>query len=485
MKMKKLIYGILLGTALLTGSCSDFTDVQPKGKNLLSTTDQLEMLLNNEFQFSSVSDLYVLCGDMIRSFSNVPTLINQPNKTRATIIITWDENNQDKMAELTSSDEDYSGFYDIIGKIANPILSHIDAAEGDETTKVKLKCEALVLRAYFHWLLVNKFAKAYNPSTAEQDPGIPYVTDEWDISIPTEPVSVKKVYENILADLEKAIELNGLPTTAVNRMRMSKPCAYAAKALALISMQEFDLAAEAAREALTLNKAVNNYNEMTTTYTGNITGGKYTVIYRPILKCEEDLFYTHNIEFYNGISPEAWNAFEEGHACHDKMTTDKMMYDYLPNTGLGVSMTGLPDYIYTFDTNSGWNNCGMKATHMYLIIAEAEIRNNNYKEAMKALDAIRVNRIDPSVYAPLEGTVTTKEDAIYHLKQTSHGENIYSYYNFINRKRWNQVEGYKETLTRNIAGKVFTLAPDSPMWIFPFPKNALNTNPNLSQNYKK
>lgn len=482
MKMKKLIYGILLGTALLTGSCSEFTDVQPKGKNLLSTTDQLEMLLNNEFQISS-SDLQVLCGDMIRSFSNVPTLINQPNKTRAAIIISWDETNQDKMAELTSSDGDYSNCYSIIGKIANPILSHIDAAEGDETTKVKLKCEALVLRAYFHWLLVNKFAKAYNPATAEQDPGIPYVTDEWDVSIPTEPVSVKKVYENILADLEKAIELNGLPTIAVNRMRMSKPCAYAAKALALISMQEFDLAAEAAREALALNKTVNNYNEMTTTLTSK-SGVKYPIIYRSILKCEEDLFYTHYYENYNGISPEAWNAFEEGHACRDKMSTDLLSNDNKPGIGMGSSMMGLPDYILTTDGNSGWNNCGMKTTHMYLIIAEAEIHNNNYKEAMKALDAIRINRIDPSVYAPLEGTVTTEEDAIYHLKQTSHGENIYSYYNFMNRKRWNQVEGYKETLTRNIAGQIFTLALDSPMWIFPFPQNAINSNPNLSQNYK-
>lgn len=483
MKMKKLIYSILFGIALLTGSCSDFTDVQPKGKNLLSTTDQLEMLLNNEFDFSA-SDLYVLCGDMIRSFSNVPTLINLPNKTRSSIIISWDEANQDKMAELTSSDTDFSKCYGIIGQIANPVLSHIDAAEGDEATKVKLKCEALVLRAYFHWLLVNKFAKAYNPATAEQDGGIPYVTDEWDVSLPTEQVSVAKVYENILADLEKAIELNGLPTTAVNRMRMSKPCAYAVKALALISMQEFDLAANAAREALALNKTVNNYNEMTTTYT-SIKEKEYPVIYRPILKCEEDLFYTHNIEFYNGISPEAWNAFEKGHACHDKMTIDLMRNDYVPGTGMGTTMMGLPDYILTYDTSSGWNNCGMKTTHMYLIIAEAEIRNNNYKEAMKALDAIRVNRIDPSVYAPLEGTVTTKEDAIYHLKQTSHGENIYSYYNFINRKRWNQVEGYKETLTRNIGGQIFTLAPDSPMWIFPFPQNATNSNPNLSQNYKK
>ena len=34
----------MAGAALTFTSCEDFTDVQPKGKNLLSTTDQLEML---------------------------------------------------------------------------------------------------------------------------------------------------------------------------------------------------------------------------------------------------------------------------------------------------------------------------------------------------------------------------------------------------------------------------------------------------------
>ena len=99
---------------------------------------------------------------------------------------------------------------------------------------------------------------------------------------------------------------------------------------------------------------------------------------------------------------------------------------------------------------------------MYLIVAEAEIHKGNYDEAMRALDAIRVNRLASETYQPLEGTVTTEADAIRHLKQVSHGENIYSVYNFIHRKRWNQVSG----------------------WIFPFGQNVLANNPNITQNYK-
>lgn len=132
--MKKVIYSIIFGVALIISSCSDFTDIQPKGKNLLSTTGQLEMLLNNEF-YMGATDEREMCGDIISAFENIPTLINRPTKTRKAIIISWDEASQDKMAELTPSDDQYSEYYSVIGKISNAILSHVDAAEGPESVK--------------------------------------------------------------------------------------------------------------------------------------------------------------------------------------------------------------------------------------------------------------------------------------------------------------------------------------------------------------
>jgi hypothetical protein len=34
-----------------------------------------------------------------------------------------------------------------------------------------------------------------------------------------------------------------------------------------------------------------------------------------------------------------------------------------------------------------------------------------------------------------------------------------------------------------IAGKTYTLRPDSKLWIFPFPLNAVEVNPNLTHNW--
>jgi hypothetical protein len=138
------------------------------------------------------------------------------------------------------------------------------------------------------------------------------------------------------------------------------------------------------------------------------------------------------------------------------------------------------------DCGSTWNMYGLKTTHQYLIVAECEIRKGNYGEAMKYLDAIRVKRINPDLYSALEGVLDQypdkKEAAIEFLKQTAMGENLYSVFNFIERKRWNQLDDMKETLTKTILDESFTLTPDSPLWIFPFPGNARDNNPNLTPN---
>lgn len=481
-KINTLLYSALLGVSLLASSCSDFTDLKPKGKNLLSTTDQLEMLLNAEFEMSA-RDEQTMCGDMIYSFTNVPSQISQPNKTRNVIMWTWDAANQDKMAELTSNDDQYSTFYGYIGKICNPILSQIDAATGDEAKKKQLKCEALTLRAYFHYLLVNKFAKAYNPATAATDRGIIYMTEDKDIAKPQEQSTVQEVYDNILKDADEAIELDGLPDVAVNRMRVSKACAYAVKALALRSMQKWSDAEDAANKALAINSTVNNYNEMINqTVKGILKGGTYQALLRPRLQCEEDLFFVFYYNYFNSITPETKARFEKGNAALEKVATMDMTYDYIMNPA--EQYTGLKGNTMTYDLTSGFNSAGMKTTDMYLVVAESELHNGNIDKAMAALDKIRVNRIDPAIYKPLEGSVKTEAEAIKHIKQTSEGEGIWSVYNFINMKRWNQVSGWQETLTKNLDGKTYTLAPDSPLWIFPIPTNATSNNPNLKQNYK-
>ncbi|MFR7812822.1 MAG: RagB/SusD family nutrient uptake outer membrane protein, partial [Butyricimonas faecihominis] len=91
---------------------------------------------------------------------------------------------------MTESDYKYTRLYEIIGQVANPVLLNVDVASGDRVLADRLKAEALVLRAWCHYLLVNFYAKAYNPATAETDPGIVYALETDDMAAPNEKLTV-------------------------------------------------------------------------------------------------------------------------------------------------------------------------------------------------------------------------------------------------------------------------------------------------------
>ncbi|MDE5689676.1 MAG: RagB/SusD family nutrient uptake outer membrane protein, partial [Duncaniella sp.] len=148
----------------------------------------------------------------------------------------------------------------------------------------------------------------------------------------------------------------------------------------------------------------------------------------------------------------------------------------------GTVLIGIPATM-TAEFSPNWNNFGLKTSQMLLVLAECELHKGNITPAMDYLDRLRVNRILSEKYAPLKGSVTTLADAIAHYKQTAHGENIYSYYNFVDRKRWTRLPEFRETYTRTIMDKTYTLTPESDMWIFPFPQSVTNINPSIKQNY--
>ena len=62
---------MMLAGLLGVTSCSNFTDIQPKGVNTLSTTDQLELLFNNEITLD-IRDLQSIGGDIVSGTNNIP-----------------------------------------------------------------------------------------------------------------------------------------------------------------------------------------------------------------------------------------------------------------------------------------------------------------------------------------------------------------------------------------------------------------------------
>jgi hypothetical protein len=88
--------------------------------------------------------------------------------------------------------------YDAIAH-ANEVIAVADKLPGERDLRDAVKGEAYLTRAYGHFMLVNLFAKHYDPETADTDPGIPYVLEP-------ETEFIKKYTRNTVEDVYDYIE---------------------------------------------------------------------------------------------------------------------------------------------------------------------------------------------------------------------------------------------------------------------------------------
>lgn len=467
--MKNTIYAVTLSLAVVLAGCGEFTDVKPKGRNILDRVDHLDMLLNYDFSQTPMEMMY-LVNDFLPQLENIPNLIANhtaptPVKTVNSILATWDETGD--RASLTVSDGIYEGIYKVIGTVANPVLNYADKASGDRAKADRLKAEAYVLRAYFHYLAVNTYAKAYNPATAATDPGVPYLFYEADVLNHTlRKSTVQQVYDYILDDLKAALDLNSLPDIPAT-MRVGKAFAYAVQAKALMSTRDYTGAYAAAEKSLAINNTVHDHRP-------DAAAGLFN---RPEFASSEDLFNSWSQLLPNAFTSEMATGFEPG----------SILINYYPSDRRLIGMQLFAMYYYGvpvdvwYGQNVAYSSLGLTTVDMYLTKAECRIREGKLSDAMDLINHIRERRTIPAQYVPK--TAATAAEAMTILKQVSRCENFFTTKNFINIKRWNTEDAYKETLTKALLGKTYTLKPDSPLWIFPFPQSATSFNPELTQNY--
>ena len=332
--------------------------------------------------------------------------------------------------------------------------------------------------------------------SAATDPGIVYTRETDDIATPNEKLTVGQVYESILEDLNAALDLNSLPANP-NKMRVGLPFAWAAKAKVLMSMRDYEGAFAAAGESLKLKNTIDDYNQKIELGTFGtqlapmlqimgITADLRELV-RPYLTCEEELFETPSGFSLTSFSLEFWQDVEENHLFHSYILTDKKInaLSPIPIVGnMGEQFSGI-DISMPLNMNLYYSPIGLTTVDMYLVQAECYIREGKTDEAMNLLNTIREKRVLTGTYQP--ETASTSEEAFVWLKKISRTENFYTAKTFINLKRWNTEEKYRETLHKTYRyenqERSYELRPDSPLWIFPFPQNATNLNPNLTQNY--
>lgn len=475
--MNRIIIAIIIVLATATTGCEKFTDIQPKGRNLLSSAGDLNLLLNDPFTGFQVMRTTNLTSSIY--FTNIGLAEKEPIKTFNYAILFWDES-VDRVA-LRPSCNIYEPLYSIIGKTCNPVIARADAATGDRRLANRYKAEAYVLRAWFHYIAVNIFAKAYNPQTAAADGGVPYVLETDLNSQPSTKFTVAEVYDYILADLDKAFKLDALLNEGVNQQRVGKSFAYAVQAKVLLSMRRYEDALTAARASLAINSHIDDHNTMLVDYPVAGVSPNPKGFARPRLTSKEDLFYAGSILYLNWFSPELLAVFDPNSVLAKYMPTQVN----IPFPGdFGGSYHGMPGEKAVWmlgSTQSEVSGAGLTSVDMHLVEAECLMHSNELTAAKEKLELIRKKRIITGEYAP--SPAATKPEIFALLKQLSRSDNWNTFKDFIDLKRWNTYPEFAANLYRTILGKTYTLTPQSKLWIWPFPQSATNFNEGLTQNY--
>lgn len=197
--MKKyLAYSITV--VLLLGAlngCDNFLEENPDNRVELNTPDKAAQLLTNAYSSAAYTFTEWMSDNVSYTFGTTKL----PEHDQA---YTW--------SEFTGIDQDtpsqfWTSTYDAIAH-SNEVLAVIDELAGDRDYKNAIKGEALLTRAYGHFMLVNLFARHYDEATADTDPGIPYVEEPETVFIKTYTRhTVQEVYDNIEDDLLEGLEL--------------------------------------------------------------------------------------------------------------------------------------------------------------------------------------------------------------------------------------------------------------------------------------
>lgn len=218
MKFKKLLYMGVAGLLTLS-SCNDFLDKLPDNRVPLdetTTPTQLLLMLVDGYSVGNYAKYCEFSSDNIVDNNspdpasgiryNLPA--DQPLDNE---IFAWEEPKSDDMQQDSPYMIWEQGYHAIA--VANHVLSAIEqirAAGKDKTMteedQAKLDAaygEALVIRAYNHFVLVNIFAQHYaGPEASKNLPGIPYMDKVEDkVSVQYARQSVAEVYDRIEADM--------------------------------------------------------------------------------------------------------------------------------------------------------------------------------------------------------------------------------------------------------------------------------------------
>ncbi len=197
--MKKTSLYISFFSILAFSGCKDYLDQAVDQRAELDTVEKVSELLATAYPQADYVTFTEAASDMAQDKGPSNTINDEVNRNPYFF--------QDVQAKDQGSPNLYwNACYAAIAA-ANHALEAIRTAPNPADYSAQ-RGEALMARAYAHFMLVTLFSKVYDPATASSDPGIPYVTAPGKVVMGQyERKTVAYVYEQIEKDINTGIGL--------------------------------------------------------------------------------------------------------------------------------------------------------------------------------------------------------------------------------------------------------------------------------------
>ncbi|TDH26831.1 RagB/SusD family nutrient uptake outer membrane protein [Segetibacter sp. 3557_3] len=215
--MNKVALYVAFAFMLTATSCKKYLEKEPDNRAKLTSPEKVSQLLGTAYPSAN----YMAFAE---------AMSDNANDKGAGVIKNVNEDSyffRDVRDNAQDTPEFYwFGCYEAIAA-ANQALQACNQAPDPENYKAQ-KGEALLARAYAHFMLVTFFSKVYDPSTAATDPGIPYVLEPETVVIKQyERKTVAYVYEMIEKDLLEGLPLIDDKSYTVPRYHFNRAAANA------------------------------------------------------------------------------------------------------------------------------------------------------------------------------------------------------------------------------------------------------------------
>ena len=216
--MFKKLYILISASALMFSSCDDFLDKMPDNRTELDTPEKISKILVSAYPDASNAKICEFYSDNYAENQGSYTIFNFCEED----FYFWkdtDQEGQDTPQYL------WDDFYLSIAA-TNQALQAIEKLGGGPELNPQ-KGEALICRAYCHYILATTFCKAYD-SNASSNLGMPYMKEpETSVAPHYERGTLAELYDNIKEDIEAALPLIDDNAYQVVKYHFNKKAAYA------------------------------------------------------------------------------------------------------------------------------------------------------------------------------------------------------------------------------------------------------------------